>query len=54
MPDTPQATLTWGSILTLAFSMGVVTAAFNQGFAWIKEAVQRRQTTNELEGRSHA
>jgi hypothetical protein len=34
---------TWGSILTLAFTTGLVTAIFNQGFSWLKEAWQRQR-----------
>lgn len=34
---------TWGSIFRLAFTTGLITAAFNQGFAFLKEAWQQRQ-----------
>lgn len=45
MPDNPEtvdAVWTWGSILKLAFTTGLFTGAFNQGFAWMKEVVHRR------------
>jgi hypothetical protein len=45
MPDSvPHAEVvwTWGSILRLALTTGFFTAALNQGFAWLKETMQRR------------
>ena len=31
------------TIIKLAFATGLCTAIFNQGFAWIRETIQRRQ-----------
>lgn len=44
---------TWSSLIQIAFATGLCTAVFNQGFAWVKEIIQRRQS-NRVEGRTFA